>query len=229
MPLLQEKDRIIVREKFEKELKDEVTILLFKKTAAGIWTPNEDEDLVCRYCKETEELYKEVTELSDLLKLEAYTIEDNKEKFDEYKVERIPTVVIKGHNKGLIRFVGIPAGYEFATLLEDLIDASRDKVDLKERNRRKVEAVKEPLHIQVFVTPTCPYCPRAVRIAHKMAFINENIMGDMVEASEFPNLSEKYGVYAVPKIIVNDKVEFEGALPEDQFIAQVLKAVERNN
>jgi len=229
MPLLQEKDRIIVREKFEKELKDEVTILLFKKTAAGIWTPNEDEDLVCRYCKETEELYKEVTELSDLLKLEAYTIEDNKEKFDEYKVERIPTVVIKGRNKGLIRFVGIPAGYEFATLLEDLIDASRGKVDLKERNRRKVEAVKEPLHIQVFVTPTCPYCPRAVRIAHKMAFINENIMGDMVEASEFPNLSEKYGVYAVPKIIVNDKVEFEGALPEDQFIAQVLKAVERNN
>ncbi|HDL50630.1 MAG TPA: glutaredoxin, partial [Firmicutes bacterium] len=102
-------------------------------------------------------------------------------------------------------------------------------VDLKERNRRKVEAVKEPLNIQVFVTPTCPYCPRAARIAHKMAFINENIMGDMVEASEFPNLSEKYGVYAVPKIIVNDKVEFEGALPEDQFIAQVLKAVEKNN
>ena len=229
MPLLQEKDRIVVREKFEKELKDEVTILLFKKTAAGIWTPNEDEDLVCRYCKETEELYKEVTELSDLLKLEAYTIEDNKEKFDEYKVERTPTVVIKGHNKGLIRFVGIPAGYEFATLLEDLIDASRGKVDLKERNRRKVEAVKEPLHIQVFVTPTCPYCPRAARIAHKMAFINENIMGDMVEASEFPNLSEKYGVYAVPKIIINDKVEFEGALPEDQFISNVLKAVEKNN
>ncbi len=229
MPLLQEKDRIVVREKFEKELKDEVIILLFKKTSAGIWTPNEDEDLVCRYCKETEELYKEVIELSDLLKLETYTIENNKEKFDEYKVERIPTAVIKGHNKGLIRFVGIPAGYEFATLLEDLIDASRGKVDLKERNKRKVEAVKEPLHIQVFVTPTCPYCPRAVRIAHKMAFLNENIMADMVEASEFPNLSEKYGVYAVPKIVVNDKVEFEGALPEDQFIREVLKAVEKNN
>ena len=229
MPLLQEKDRIVVREKFEKELKDEVTILLFKKTAAGIWTPNEDEDFVCRYCKETEELYNEVSELSDLLKLEAYAVEDDKEIFDEYKVERIPTVVIKGHNKGLIRFVGIPAGYEFATLLEDLIDASRGKVDLKERNRRKVEAVKEPLHIQVFVTPTCPYCPRAVRIAHKMAFINENIMADMVEASEFPNLSEKYGVYAVPKMIINDKVEFEGALPEDQFISNVLKAVEKNN
>ena len=229
MPLLQEKDRIVVREKFEKELKDEVTILLFKKTSAGIWTPNEDEDLVCRYCKETEELYKEVIELSDLLKLETYTIENNKEKFDEYKVERIPTAVIKGHNKGLIRFVGIPAGYEFTTLLEDLIDASRGKVDLKERNKRKVEAVKEPLHIQVFVTPTCPYCPRAVRIAHKMAFLNENILADMVEASEFPNLSEKYGVYAVPKIVVNDKVEFEGALPEDQFIREVLKAVEKNN
>ena len=229
MPLLQEKDRIVVREKFEKELKDEVTILLFKKTAVGIWAPNEDEDFVCRYCKETEELYNEVSELSDLLKLEAYAVEDNKEIFDEYKVERIPTVVIKGHNKGLIRFVGIPAGYEFATLLEDLIDASRGKVDLKERNRRKVEAVKEPLHIQVFVTPTCPYCPRAVRVAHKMAFINENIMADMVEASEFPNLSEKYGVYAVPKMIINDKVEFEGALPEDQFISNVLKAVEKNN
>ena len=97
MPLLQEKDRIVVREKFEKELKDEVAILLFKKTSAGIWTPNEDEDLVCRYCKETEELYKEVIELSDLLKLETYTIENNKEKFDEYKVERIPTAVSYTH------------------------------------------------------------------------------------------------------------------------------------
>lgn len=226
MPLLQEKDRIIVREKFEKELKDEVTILLFKKVGAGIWTPNEDEDLVCKYCKETEELYKEVSELSPLLKLESYDIEKDKEEAKKYKVERIPTAIIKGHNKGLIRFVGIPAGYEFATLLEDLIDASRGEVDLKQKNRKEVEAVKQPLHIQVFVTPTCPYCPRAVRTAHKMAFINENIMGDMVEASEFPNLSEKYGVYAVPKIVVNDKVEFEGALPEDQFIREVLKAVE---
>ncbi len=48
----------------------------------------------------------------------------------------------------------------------------------------------------------------------------------MVEAGEFPHLSHKYDVFAVPKVVINEKHSFEGALPEESFIAEVLKASE---
>lgn len=225
MGLIQEKDKRIIKERFDNELKDEVRILFFKKSGVGLWTPDETEDNECRYCKEAEEIYSDVASLSDKLKLEIYELGKDKEIFDQYKVERIPTIVLIGKNKGLVRYVGIPAGYEFTSFIEDIIDLSRGEVDLKEENIKKIEEIKDKVHIQVFVTPTCPYCPRAVRTAHKIAFINENIVADMVEATEFPNLSDRYNVYAVPKIVINDKIEFEGAIPEDDFVNEVLKAV----
>lgn len=87
----------------------------------------------------------------------------------------------------------------------------------------KIPAI--PIHIQVFVTPTCPYCPSAVRMAHKMALYSDKITADMVSALEFPYLADKYEVYGVPKTVVNDgEVMFEGALPEREFVAHVLRA-----
>ncbi len=57
-----------------------------------------------------------------------------------------------------------------------------------------------------------------------MAMVNANITADIVEANEFHELAERYYVYGVPKTVVNDKVEFEGAVPEAIFLKNVLKA-----
>lgn len=56
---------------------------------------------------------------------------------------------------------------------------------------------------------------------------NEHITADVIEATEFPELADRYQVMAVPKIVVNDRVEFVGALPEPQFVQQVLRAIQR--
>ena len=58
-----------------------------------------------------------------------------------------------------------------------------------------------------------------------MAMVSDKITADVIEATEFPELSRKYAVQSVPKIVVNDRVEFTGALPEPQFLAEVLRAV----
>ncbi|MGB9749621.1 MAG: protein disulfide oxidoreductase [Caldisericia bacterium] len=226
MAIIQEKDKKIIKERFDESLKDEVKILFFKKSGVGVWTPEVNEDTECKYCKEAEEIYTDIASLSDLVKLEVYEMGKDKEMFEKYQVERIPTAVLVGKNKGMVRYVGIPAGYEFTSFIEDIIDVSNGEIDFKDENIKKIENIKEKIHIQVFVTPTCPYCPRSVRTAHKMALINENITADMVEATEFPALSDKYNVYAVPKTVINDKIEFEGAVPEDQYVEEVLKVVE---
>ena len=87
--------------------------------------------------------------------------------------------------------------------------------------------MSKPVHIQVFITLTCPYCPMAVQLAHEMAMESTLIKSDMVEATEFPHLTYKYNVAAVPKIVINETTEFEGALPEQEFFKYVMEAGEK--
>src|SRR6185369_3811762 len=82
--------------------------------------------------------------------------------------------------------------------------------------------------MHVFTTPTCPHCPRAVNLAHEMAWANANITAYAVEATEFPDLARRYHVTGVPKTVVDDArdaagpIEILGALPPDDFVSQAL-------
>lgn len=79
------------------------------------------------------------------------------------------------------------------------------------------------------MTPTCPYCPSAARLAHKLATENEHITADVIEISEFVELAQLYRVQGVPKTIINDRVKFAGALSEPRFVQQVLQAIEKED
>ena len=64
-----------------------------------------------------------------------------------------------------------------------------------------------------------------MRLAQHMSIASDRIRSECVEANEFPELSQRYQVMAVPKIVINDRVEFEGAIPERDFVNAVLQAV----
>lgn len=63
-----------------------------------------------------------------------------------------------------------------------------------------------------------------MQLAHKFAFISEHIRADGINATEFIPLAQKFNVSSVPKVVINESVEFVGALPEEAFIDQVLSA-----
>lgn len=127
-----------------------------------------------------------------------------------------------------VRFVGLPGGYEFSTLMADIVDVSRGRTSLSAATVEAVQAIQTPVHLQVFVTPNCPYCPRAARIAHQMAMTNPLVLAEVIEANEFQALSERYRVQTVPKTIINDRIEFVGPLSEEKVLAAVLEAVSRD-
>jgi predicted DsbA family dithiol-disulfide isomerase len=61
-------------------------------------------------------------------------------------------------------------------------------------------------------------------LAHQMAVEFDHVTGDVIQANEFPELSRRYGVSGVPKTIINDKLEFVGAVPEEHFVAAIQQA-----
>jgi len=141
-------------------------------------------------------------------------------------IDKLPALVLQGDGEDYgVRFFGIPSGYEFASLLEAIQDVATGTAELEEKVAEALAGLREPVHIQVFVTPTCPYCPFAVRTAHRFAIASDLIRSDMVMAPDFPELSERYEVMAVPTVVINEAVRFEGAIPEEEFAAKVLEAV----
>ncbi|MEM1509454.1 MAG: thioredoxin family protein [Thermofilaceae archaeon] len=182
----------------------------------------------CKHCDDIREILDLLAKVSDKIKVEEYTSES--EEASRLEVPMYPALIVHGAEQYNIRFFGTPAGYEFASLIEDIQDVSRGEPrNLSPRLKevlRKYVTMKT--RIKVFVTPSCPYCPLAVRAAHRFAMVNRLIYGDMIEALEFSDLADKYGVYAVPKIIIEvegeDRVQFEGAAPDVHFISYILKA-----
>ncbi|MGO9480465.1 MAG: protein disulfide oxidoreductase [Candidatus Kryptoniota bacterium] len=183
----------------------------------------------CPYCKETKQILEEVAALSEKITIEVCNFVTDKDKVEKYHIDRIPATVIASPDKDYgIRYYGIPSGYEFASIIEDIEMISTGKHELSEETIGKLKAITEPVHIQVFVTPTCPYCPSAVVTGHRLAYVNDLITSDMIEATEFPDMSRKYGVQGVPRVVINDSHHFEGAIPEEMYVDEVVKAVTEN-
>ncbi len=209
MALLQEKDRAYIKELFAK-LENDVKLVYFTQ------------EIECQYCSETHQIMEELSELSDRVKLEVYNFVTDKEAAEKYHIDKIPATVIEGQKDYGIRYYGIPSGYEFSSVLEDIMDVAKGDSGLSEESKNLLAEITTPLRLQVFVTPTCPYCPKAVRLAHKIAIENEFVTADMVEATEFPHLSMRYNVRGVPRTMIGEDYPIEGALPENAFIQKIV-------
>ncbi len=205
-----------LREMF-RNLEGEVTIYFFT-----------DPEAECMYCNDTEQIL-ELVKMTSEGKVRVVKLTKDSEEAKKYNIDMFPALLIHGKDEWNIRYFGIPAGYEFGAFVEDIIDASKGKTNISPHLEKiLLEHVTKPTRIMVFVTPTCPYCPLAVRAVHRFAMINKNIYGDMVEALEFQELADKYAVFAVPKNVIQingeDKLEFEGAAPDPYFVAKILEA-----
>ncbi|MCL4328837.1 MAG: thioredoxin family protein [Candidatus Thermoplasmatota archaeon] len=215
MALIRDSDQNFLREEFGKNLTETVEMIVF--------TSSNDS---CQYCSETVQLAEEVASLSDKIRLTVLDFAKDRGKADELGIDKYPSLVIfkDGDRNGRIRYSGIPSGYEFGSLIEDIKMVSRNDAKISAKAMEIISKIDSPVRIKVYVTPTCPYCPRAVGTAHKFALSNKNIVGEMVESSEFHAEAVEQGVTAVPHIVINGEIKFDGALPDVEFAEYVLEA-----
>lgn len=151
MALLKPRDADKVREIFAQRLQGEVTITCFTQGESVLVIPGQE----CETCRSTRELVEEVVALApDKLHLQVKDFVRDKDLAQQMGVERIPAVVLEGAAKGKVRFYGLPAGYEFSTLIQSLIDVSSGAPDLADATVEALAGITQDVHIQVFVTPT---------------------------------------------------------------------------
>ena len=220
MTLIPDKDKQALKDRFKKELKNDVTIRLFTQKTFGLTIPGRE----CRYCDQTQALMEEMAALSPKLHMEVKDFYSQSQEAKEAGVERIPAIVLTKDAGSNVKFYGIPAGNEFINVLEDIVTLSRGVSPLSLDTRKKLKRLKEDVHIQVFITPTCPYCPPMARVAHAMAMENTHIRADVVEVQEFPLVAQRYMIAGVPKTVINNRVQFVGAVSEAVFVDKVLEA-----
>lgn len=188
------------------------------------------QEMECQFCAQTHELLNEVSELSDKLELVVLDLLSDHEQAASYNLREVPGLNLVAvdedgteHNYGVL-FYGVPAGYEFISLLDGILLVSEGDSDLSDLSKAKLKAIDKPVEIQVFVTPTCPYCTTAVHMAHQLAVACPHITGVMVEATEYPHLAIKYAVRGVPKSVFSEGISVEGAVPEEAFVDAARRA-----
>jgi len=212
----------------ENDVKEELKIIFSDLGEKKVKIVFFKESLNCPMCPQLEELLNEIILLSDgKITLEAYNRVIDSDKAKEYAVERTPAIFIENDEvKKRVVFYGTPSGYEFVSLIEAIKNISTGKVDFDEETLNNIKNIDKDVKIKVFVTPTCPYCPSVVVIAHKFAIVNEKIRSEMIEIQEYPELASIYNVEGVPKIVINDKVHLLGAQGVSSFLDSILKSIQ---
>ncbi len=179
----------------------------------------------CSACRQQYALLSELQALSDRIRLEVHELRRDADASKGYGVDKVPATVVRGERDHGIRFFGVTTGYEFASLLEAILMVSTGVSGLAPEIEAIIRRIDVPTHIEIMVTLTCPYCARMVRLAHQFAFINDHLRADMIDAAEFPQLTQRYQVAGVPLTVVNERRAFEGALQPVAAAMEILKVV----
>lgn len=149
MHLLREQDAIAVRARL-REMGGPVRLVFFTEGSSGLIIPGRE----CRYCREAHQVLEDVASCSDQVTLEVHDRLGEPEAFTAYGIDRVPALMVAGAVDYGVRYYGLPAGYELATVLDVIVDASRGRGGLTAETAAALGALPTEVHLQVLVTPT---------------------------------------------------------------------------
>ncbi len=166
-------------------------------------------------------MLEQIVRENENVTLETLNLVLDKEKAAEYGVDRVPAVIVAAPGRDRIRYYGAPLGNELPTFLDAVDMAATGETRLTEQSRAQLKTLAKPVHVQVFFTPNCVYCPQMISLANQAAIENPLVTSVAIDATEFPDLVHRYSVNGVPKTVINDSVELLGAAPEEDFITAI--------
>jgi glutaredoxin-like protein len=217
------KEQEFLRAKFSRELVRRIRIDFFTQKKASLLLLRRQS---CQYCKPTGQMLEELAALTDKISLRQHIFDEDKEAVDQYQVERIPAIVLHSGERHWLKYYGSPGGHEFVPLVETIVDISRGTNYLSDKIRKRLRKLKDDVRLKVFVAPACPHCPQMARLAYQVALESPRITTEVIEANEFPELSQRYQLRGVPTTVIDDKMSFAGAVPDDLLLDTIERAIQ---
>jgi glutaredoxin-like protein len=180
------------------------------------------QEVECESCASMSSFVDELDRLDDRLRISRKEFVQDRELAAEMGVHHIPALVVHhpGDGRAAVRYYGLPGGYEFGSFLRILVlfssGAKADSFDPE-----TVAAIAKEVNLKVFVLTTCPACPVMAYLGGAMAHANPKITTEIIEANTFVDLSTRFTVGSVPKIVINDTVEVVGVLPPEELVRKI--------
>jgi glutaredoxin-like protein len=178
----------------------------------------------CEGCDEAHRIVSDLASLNRLITCHEHDLVLARDRASAFGFDRAPGLAVTGDRDYGVRFLGAPLGHELDALIEAMTTVSRRDSGLSTESRTRLTALTVPLSIQIFSTPSCVHCPRAVSLAHRLAVESTLITATGVSLVEFPELIRRYRVNGVPKIVIGDQVELLGLPLESDFVDAVVRA-----
>jgi glutaredoxin-like protein len=141
MGFIRDSDKPFIKEKL-RGMRSEITLTCFTQ------------EIECDFCRETRGLLEELSAVEERIKLQVFDFKNDLAEVQKYRVDKIPATVVANGNDYGVRFYGIPAGYEFSSLLEAILMVSQGESNLLPESRELLKEIKTAVRLQVFVTPT---------------------------------------------------------------------------
>ncbi len=161
MPFLSEADQDQLEEIFSTQLDQPVRLRVLTRPTSKLYIPGQP---LCATCAEAEPFVRELAALSDHLQVVVHDVQAEPAAAERYGVDgQLPAILVEPVSAtdepaqpsvGALRFLGLPAGYEFSTLVADIVDVSNRTIALSEATQQELRELDQDLHLQVFVTPT---------------------------------------------------------------------------
>ncbi|SNZ06232.1 Glutaredoxin-like domain protein [Persephonella hydrogeniphila] len=167
--------------------------------------------------KEIEDLLREISSVSEKIYYRENSI---------IECYSYPCIAVKTIEKDFgIRFMGKPDGGEFDPFIKTILMVSRNDYDLTERTVELIEEIDKQVDIKIFITKGCGWCPPTMLKIFSFALVSDFITATAIDCYAFQELAIKYNVAAVPKVVINDRVEFIGLKEENEILGHIFGAV----
>ncbi len=197
---------------------------IVRQVGLDIWTQEgsgllrTDRD-TCTRCEDVVELAKQLVRLHPAISWTQYDLDRHADRAEEAGVQHPPTIIVRGSSRA-IRVEGLPGGLMFPMFLDILWFASTGAAPISPENRERLQAIEEPVEIELFGAPYDPYSSQLGTLLAACAIEQRAVNIRIVEASEFPVRSAQHGVTEVPTMTVNGR-RFVGGWGESELIEQI--------
>ena len=214
-----EQELLKIQESLRAALQGGVKIDYFHRRKTALLVPGQEP---CESCEEVKAVLEQLADASDLIDLQVYAFDEERDLATKRQIDRVPGIVVRGEVNRPLRFFGLPGGALFPVFLQTLVDASVKSPTPAPEVARALKKLRKPVQLHVFGSLTDPHSGEAARLALRLAVVSPRVRTSVYAIEEFPELGEQFGVQAIPATVVDERLGLAGVVEDPADFAQYL-------